>query len=191
LHQKNNMSSIDLLQGKRINVIDNYISLEESKLLYNLMTSRDFSWYFWSWTLTNNEEDLEKGFYESPQHTHTFVLNGELTCSDAKTVIYLAKLKNRRITRLKANNTLNINKKGISNPPHIDNKSLANELVNGILFLHETDGDTVFFDNERREEFRISPAPGRAIFMEGTVLHAGNNPIQYPHRLLLNVNLAR
>lgn len=185
------MSSVDLLQGKKINVIDNYISLEESKLLYNLMISGYFNWYFMPWTLTDNEEDLEKGFYESPQYTHSFVRNSELCCPDAKTVIYLAKLNHRRIIRLKANNTLNVNKKGISNPPHIDNENLANQLVNGILFLHETDGDTVFFDSERREEFRVSPAPGRAVFMEGTVLHAGNNPIEYPHRLVLNMNLFR
>ena len=180
------MSSEDLLQGKKINVIDDYLSLEQSQLLYDLMTFNDFYWNFMSWTLTDGEENLEKGFYESPQHTHTFVLNGELTCPDAKTVIYLAKLKNRRITRLKANNTLNINKKGISNPPHIDNKSLANELVNGILFLHETDGDTVFFNKKLKEIKRVSPRQGRAVIFDSNMNHAGSCPIYSPCRQVIN-----
>ena len=50
-------------------------------------------------------------------------------------------------------------------------------------------GDPVSLDTENLNEYkRISPKQGRCVLFDGHVFHAGNNPINYVKRTVINLD---
>lgn len=179
---------IDFLQNKKFNIIDNYLSNEISDMLTNLFLSAEFPWYFCPSTF-GHDVNFSKEHYESPQFVHTFVKQGKNYSNFTDTIAFLTKINTQSIERLKLNYLTNSNQSGISHPPHLDNEENAHNLINGIIFINESDGDTVIF--EGKNVTKIKPKKGRAIFMEGNVLHASNSPVEYKNRLVLNINILK
>tara|TARA_R100001510_G_scaffold42278_1_gene38682 strand:- start:365 stop:907 length:543 start_codon:yes stop_codon:yes gene_type:complete len=177
---------INFLQNKKFNVVDNYLSEEISDMLYDLFMSKDCPWYFNEATHGGDIEVLNK-HYETPQFTHSFIQEGK-SCSDLTNIVtFLTKTHKQNIYRLKVNYLTNSNQSGISHPPHLDDKNNASRSINVIIFLNESDGDTVIYKNNQIT--RIEPKKGRAIFMRGDVFHASNSPVEYKNRVVLNVNI--
>jgi len=57
-----------------------------------------------------------------------------------------------------------------------------------LYYVNDSDGDTVFFeDDEVTEIKRISPKKGRIAFFDGSIYHAASNPTLNP-RLVFNYN---
>ena len=71
-----------------------------------------------------------------------------------------------------------------------------------ILYLNETDGDTVLY-NEKGENGKvpkgidltikkvISPKPNRLLIFDGDLIHTGYSPVEYSNRILLNMNFKK
>lgn len=71
--------------------------------------------------------------------------------------------------------------------PHIDNDKIEHGVL--LFYLHDTDGDTVFYDSEGKRELVVSPKEGRAVAFDGSHVHSGGTPNINPVRMVLNVNL--
>jgi hypothetical protein len=56
-----------------------------------------------------------------------------------------------------------------------------------LYYINEADGDTVFYNNNQEEIKRVSPKKGRIIFFDGSIIHSGTFPSQFP-RFIVNFN---
>ena len=83
--------------------------------------------------------------------------------------------------------------------PHVDT-DIPN--IACILYLNETDGDTVLF-NQKSENGKIpeginltikktiSPKVNRLLLFDGALIHTGHSPVNYSNRILLNMNYSK
>ena len=55
-----------------------------------------------------------------------------------------------------------------------------------IYYVNDSDGDTIFFDDNKKEIKRVSPKRGRVVFFNGVIKHIGSNPTQL--RSIINFN---
>ena len=72
------------------------------------------------------------------------------------------------------------------NPPHID-MNLNHYVM--LYYVNESDGDTLFFDDDGKLLKRVTPKKGRLVYFNGAIYHAGSNPIKYKERIVININL--
>ena len=56
-----------------------------------------------------------------------------------------------------------------------------------LYYVNDSDGDTIFFDNDKNEIKRVSPKKGRVIFFDGKIPHSGNYLTQN-ERIGVNIN---
>ena len=54
-----------------------------------------------------------------------------------------------------------------------------------LYYVNDSDGDTIFYDNNKNEIKRVSPKKGRMAFFDGSILHSGSTP-QNTHRAIIN-----
>lgn len=98
-------------------------------------------------------------------------------------------LANNNISRIKINTNFpypNNTKKNYG-PIHIDDERKGSTSI--IYYLHNTDGDTVFFNNNSDNPKiikRVSPRQGRAVVFDSNIPHAGCCPINSPFRQVIN-----
>ena len=103
-------------------------------------------------------------------------------------LLHKNKLSNYFIDRIKINTTFpypNTTKKnyGLIHPDF----TLPNRKGMSIIYyINNSDGDTVFFDNNLNEKKRISPRQGKAIVFDSDIYHAGSCPINSPYRQIIN-----
>ena len=69
-------------------------------------------------------------------------------------------------------------------PPHVD---LPYPHFSCIYYVNDSDGDTVFYDNDKNIIKKVSPKKGRIIFFEGSINHSGSRP-KNKHRIIINFN---
>ena len=86
--------------------------------------------------------------------------------------------------------------------PHVDAVEGDVPNIACILYLNESDGDTVLF-NQKGETGKIpegidltikktiSPKVNRLLLFDGALIHAGHSPVNYSNRILLNMNFGR
>jgi len=56
-----------------------------------------------------------------------------------------------------------------------------------LYYVNDSDGDTIFFDNELNITTRVSPKKNRSIIFDSHNLHAGSNPIKNHMRAVINL----
>ena len=56
-----------------------------------------------------------------------------------------------------------------------------------LYYVHDSDGDTILFDENDNEIKRVTPKKGRAIFFEGSIKHCSSSPTK-GLRSILNFN---
>ena len=61
------------------------------------------------------------------------------------------------------------------------------EIIAARYYINDSEGDTVFFDDNKKEIKRVSPKKGRIVFFNGNQLHSGSYPTNTP-RFILNFN---
>ena len=69
-------------------------------------------------------------------------------------------------------------------PPHTDSK-VPHWVC--LYYVNDSDGDTVFFDDDNNEIKRVSPKKGRIAFFDGSILHCGT-PSDTRSRAVINFN---
>lgn len=90
--------------------------------------------------------------------------------------------------------------KFLFNKPHIDLPDYNGPYKTLVYYINDSDGDTFIFDKFFNKEDSINvlkdidkkiilqhtPRQGSAVYFEGHQYHAGNTPIKYKHRYVIN-----
>ena len=94
----------------------------------------------------------------------------------------------KNFIRSKINFQTHANESGYNhiNPSHID-MNLNHYVM--LYYVNESDGDTLFFDDDGKLLKRVTPKKGRLVYFNGAIYHAGSNPIKYRERIVININL--
>ena len=94
-------------------------------------------------------------------------------------------LSNNFIDRIKINTTFPYpnNTKEKHGPIHQDFNSGGLSII---YYINNSDGDTIFFNENLKEIKRISPKQGRAVVFDSNINHAACCPINSPYRQVIN-----
>ena len=55
-----------------------------------------------------------------------------------------------------------------------------------IYYVNDSDGDTIFFNDNLKEIKRVNPKKGKAVLFDSNILHCGSNPINTLNRVVIN-----
>ena len=93
--------------------------------------------------------------------------------------------KTYNIFRLRWGMTTTLNKIH-RHTPHTDYK-YPHKVI--LFYLNDSDGDTYFYDKEHKIIDSVIPKENRAVLFDGSILHSSSKPIEFPRRIVLNINL--
>jgi hypothetical protein len=184
-----------------IKVFENFIDNDISKKIYNIFTN-GFPWYYFDSTNDNYEinllknKELKLNIIKNSQFSHTFFVHNKIVSDYFEKIFLLLKdkyfLEIDYIKRIKSNlNTLipGYTKNNIQ-IPHIDyghnwteNPNLIYSLI---YYVNDSDGDTIFYDNNEKEIFRVTPKRGKAVLFKSNILHTACNPVNTDKRIIIN-----
>lgn len=191
-------------------IIENLIPVSFQNEIENFCTSDKFPYYFQE-KIKYNPEKIKyknKNIIDAPGFSHvvfdwqTNSINSPyydrivsiLYFLEEKTNIVIDKIKRIRIRKSLQFPNHDKNK---YTPPHTDLDTLE-QYYSLVYYVNNSDGDTFLFDykNESKEQpdiniianqlVRVSPKKGRGFLFEGKILHAGNCPINYEKRIIIN-----
>ena len=183
--------------------------IEQHQISNKLMSTFDnilnnkIPFYFSSTTTDYDDEDKKKwgkeSNYDSPQMVHTLYQFQRPTSEFFDDFMKIFKeidcIGNdiMSVFRMKIN---------VNFPSNKSNKKLHQNIHNDIgrydvnkydnfhksvlLYLNDSDGDTIFFNDDNKEIDRVSPKKGLALIFDSTINHTGQNPIKSTHRYVLN-----
>jgi|APCry1669189369_1035219.scaffolds.fasta_scaffold00035_25 hypothetical protein len=186
-------------------VIENLLSKHYENDIENTLNDINFPWYFY--------DEISKGDYNNPAVTESFGLVHTIYDSYNgvnsnyypffKSILYFMEdkfnIEFNRILRIRIRKTTpiighNLNK---YNRPHVDLPE-ASPYKTLVYYVNDSDGDTVLFNEfytlgesteitkEISEYKRNTPKKGSAILFDGHRIHAGNNPVNYKQRIVIN-----
>ena len=81
----------------------------------------------------------------------------------------------------------NENKFGKYHNLHIDNEK-PHDVV--LYYINDADGDTFFFDNDRKIIHRETPEKGKLIIFDGSIFHSSSSPSKNI-RMTMNINYSK
>jgi len=168
-------------------IIDNFLSKEDFKVLKSAIISRDFPYYYTDCVASENDK---KNFYLRHQVYYSGVPHSPIFDLFQKTVLKHKSLEIIALLRIKIN-FYPRSEKRIIHPKHIDN---FKHCTDGdkvkqkalILSLNTCDGATIIYDNEKTYE--IASVENRALFFNPTKLHSSTNCTNEHGRFNININ---
>jgi len=110
------------------------------------------------------------------------------------TPLYLAlshlfiKIKYEDIVRCHVNHQIpvyNNSNQNKHNTPHLDFPNLKDPCFTLIYYVNDSDGDTVFFDEDLNIKKKITPKMGNMVLFNGNSPHAASHPIK-SHRYIIS-----
>jgi len=191
-----------------IKVIDNYLPKEYVDYIEKLFlkpeidSSSEIAWFYNDYTASKDADYLKKikdnkHFFDSYQFTHIFCnMREEKSEHFGKIVKILedTKVNWKSIERIKANFTTNLTnyKPGDIVVPHQDIRPNDDyfknkKFISIIYYVHDTDGDTVFYDKEcKKITKKVTPKKGRAVIFDSLIFHSFMRPIKSEKRVVIN-----
>ena len=191
-----------------IKVIDNYLPKEYVDDIEKLFlkpeehSSSEINWYYNDYTASKDADYLKrikdnKHFFDSYQFTHIFYNMGEKNSSYFDKIIKIledTKINWKSIERIKANFTTNLTnrKPGDIVVPHQDIKPNSDyyknkKAISMIYYVHDTDGDTVFYDDEcKKITKKVKPKKGRVVIFDSLIFHSYMRPVKSDKRVVIN-----
>tara|TARA_R100001086_G_scaffold116448_1_gene59708 strand:- start:1373 stop:1981 length:609 start_codon:yes stop_codon:yes gene_type:complete len=193
-----------------VEILNNVIPLKFQKEIISTIDDNNFEWYFYDSVYGESEIMNPKNpiVTETPGLIHTiFMLPGGVNSKYfnmcLKLLHYIRNYKKfilGDVLRIRIRRTLKTPNHNFKkhNIPHVD-LTETDDYKSLIYYVEDSDGDTVLFNNkwsagdspaldslDLDENKRISPKQGRCILFDGHVFHAGNNPINYIKRTVIN-----
>jgi hypothetical protein len=178
-----------------VKVFEDVLSIDEYQKMFDIVDSRNISWYFF-----NNCHDYRfcDSLVDSTTYgfIHNFFDNGNITSDyldlftpllDCVSQHYGCNVK---LVRMKMNMTINVNKQ-VQLYPHVDNLDglKNNNFKTAVYYINDSDGDTLFFDDEKNIVHRQTPKQNTLVLFDGDLFHAPQLPLISPKRLVLNINV--
>jgi len=178
-------------------ILEDFIDLEYSTFLENLLMGADFPVYMNSVTVQPYKLGTfkDKNTIEGIQFVHTFVNYGDHNNPYLQHVLPIhLKLcghlkKDYNLFRCKIN--VNVPYPGFDGTqyytPHMDLPE--SHTITAIYYINDSDGDTIFFDENHNIIQRITPKKGTLVYFRSNMYHAGQPPNISKVRGVLNFNL--
>lgn len=173
---------------------------------YQRLTSNMFSWYLFATSLPNYQmkDEIKSNYKFGPVFRHTIIWQKELNSTEGlnrvqpilKQIENIFSGKQIEFTDVALNLLLpNPSEEGIFNYPHVDAEYTEKELkefdaYTGIFYFNDSDGDTVFVDNEDLNKiiYRIRPQKNTMFIWDHRQHHAAPLGPTAGFRVVLNIN---
>jgi hypothetical protein len=183
-------------------VIDNFLPERLWKTIHNDMLDDSFPWYYHGSSSSYNEEYEQFNNLvvtdktdDNPIFIHMFydidrpnnsnwwgLVNNIVTMAEH----YIGRSADE-IYRVKANLSLPMKPDADTYSfPHYDSPK---DHVTILYYVNDSDGDTVFFDDDNNIKDRISPKANRAVIFDSNILHAASNGQTSERRVVINTVL--
>lgn len=173
-------------------LIEDFLNPDFTNTVEEILGSKDFPW-FWRSSTTYGEADLgadHKDFqfihimyFDNAPKSNVFGL--------AQEILFAFEQKTgKRIKepfRIKANLTVqsNLTDDELKSAIHIDTPKGSNT-VSILYYVNDSDGDTVFYDDDKNEIQRFSPKKGTAVWFPSDNWHRHTPPRDNKRRLVIN-----
>ncbi len=165
---------------------NNFLNIAYFKEISNLISSDIFAWYY-------NENSSSSTSGRENINSHGFahwIVNGNDPSSPTQYKDFFMPLllmiqdcvKRDNILRARADMTLATPEKFM----HAWHTDMERENIATILYVNETDGETVILENG--SERVIEPKINKLVVFKGHELHTGYSPVKYKRRILINSN---
>ena len=190
---------IDELKNNDIVVYDDFFLQEDFKdFEREIVDNINFPWFLSSHKTVHNDHNTIKNpnIIEYLQFNHILKIDdtekpnsGFYKLLEEKIPFILSKLNLKSINILRAKLNLQTqitnNKPWLHNTPHIDAYYKHTVFM---LYLNDSDGYTVIFDENKNIKKKISPKKNRVVIFDGMSYHAGSHPCKSNTRVVLNIN---
>ena len=184
-----------------IKVFDNFTDKNTANKIEDLLISLNFQLYYSSCKAPISHKDklkddnLKSKVVDNFQFYHILYEKNKIQStylSEVLPSIEKSFLNIDYICRIKCNlNTIlyNYNKDSIQIPHKDTNddwKPFEDCVYSLLYYVNDSDGDTVFYDDNEKEIFRSTPKKGKAVLFKSKILHAACNPITTNKRIVIN-----
>lgn len=189
-----------------IKVIDNFLPNAYFKEVIKILEDADFSWFFQRNTVTGIEHEDCNSFYG---FRHLFVTNNSPNSMFGPYIIpivhHIADAINKKVFNtvniygnmvLQKNETLSDlewRKLSVHNDGFFELETNGLERWTAILYIDNSDGDTVFFEKDKFGElvevFRQTPKANTVVIFPSRLLHSPGLPYKSFMRRVLNINI--
>lgn len=176
------------MMKKQINYYDNIAPIEIQNLLEDFLLNKikglQFPYYY-SKNLTGEKSSIERGFSGAFFNFEHKMINEHSSLLFTPFYFLLNKLNIIPFQTLRGNIFFQLpssNNKVLQ--PHRD---LDFPHLVFLYYVTNSDGDTIFYDDNNSEIKRISPKKGRAVIFDGSILHSGSSPTKN-ERIAININ---
>ena len=191
-----------------IKIYDNFLPKHLENNIEQRLTASDFPWYYNDHTTGNYKQTMaiSDNIKDYQQWIHLFYSydNSEsefISFKNSEFTHIIDRLKDGiqsymgwtspHLYRIKANFQFPFpdNKPEYFNQPHCDFED-SEFITTAIYYVNDSDGDTLFFDNETELNIidKVTPKKGRLVMFNSTTLHAGQHPIKSNRRIIINLN---
>ena len=170
-------------------VLDNFLSESYFKEIKKTLTSNYFNWYYINNIVDQKKVDLSKRF----GFAHDFVnINDNVVEFNQSNFTYFLKsfflkisdcTEKKQIIRARAVMTNNVGE-SITYNKHVD---FDFPHTTAILYINETDGNTLVFDNEMIIK-EVEPKENRLFIFDGSLKHTSSTPTKTNERIIINTN---
>lgn len=89
------------------------------------------------------------------------------------------------LKRMRLGMQVKISDKSIVNFPHTD---YDNDHMVMLMYLNDSDGDTIFYNDDKKVIRSIEPSENTAVLFDGKILHSSSTPSKNSRRVALNIN---
>lgn len=178
-----------------ITLVEDFVARDYQDYIEALVTNAEVPLYFNVSTVVDSTNlKLDSDTIESPQFTHAFLRNGEVTSnhwSVFSPIVFSLMAKNGVGANLKlVRSKLNLNPRMYYEgdkhfTPHIDS---SEDGITAVYFLNDSDGDTLFFSDTGDVIKRITPKKGNLVYFDSKIYHAGQPPRSHDYRSVVNFN---
>lgn len=173
-------------------IYDGLVKKQNSKQLEEFLLKEDFPWFYVQSSSGNSKKIT--GFTDTVQFEHHFISYQEGITSHA--IHYVMKMLDwdnlrkkidvsENILRMKSNMLLQT--QNTPNTPHIDYKFPHVVLL---YYVNDSDGPTIFYDEQYKEIKRVQPKSGRIVVFNGEQYHSSTPPQRNKCRCVINFNLS-
>lgn len=173
-----------------IEIIDNVLSQEKADSIENTLLSNGyFPWFLKHHITYSNVVDKADNIHYG--YSHYFIAESEIQSTYTWKVIPIVMAVADRM-KFDINTVFNMRAflhnpsiaPGTINSKHVD---LDIHHYSFIYYVNDSDGDTVFFDNEDNIIKSYTPKKNTVVFFDGTINHSSTTPSQ--HRCIINTNI--
>ena len=173
----------------KIKIIDSFANIKEQLEIIQKIKG-DYTHGFDHTSVSKKDKHTEftidyPQFVKSIFHTRPSCLIDNTFFPLTYYLLHKNNLSNNFIDRIKINTTFPYpnNTKEKHGPIHQDFNSGGLSII---YYINNSDGDTIFFNENLKEIKRISPKQGRAVVFDSNINHAACCPINSPYRQVIN-----